>query len=85
MEKICEFMGISLGFKGDGDDIFATSAKHEGFFSIVTGAMTSGDFDAAGRTLIQEWILERTSDLKENLRRFKSGQPIKALEPLSLD
>ncbi|GEM_PF-4989021 len=87
---LSSFYGINIYINNtagstDASTVLAKSEKCSGVFYLSNGKMKSGTFDAAGRSLIANWIDDNLAAIKKNIERYDSGNNILQIAPLNID
>ena len=84
MPEISRFLGIVIGmfYREHGvAHVHAVYGEHEVSIEIETRRV-HGEFPPRALNLVLEWIALHTSELLENWRLAKGGQPLKRIAPL---
>jgi len=84
MPEISRFLGIVIGmfFNEHGVPHFhAVYGEYEVTVEVETGAV-HGEFPPRALRLVLEWAALHTSELLENWRLARQGQPLKRIAPL---
>lgn len=82
--SLTTFYGIDIYISPSGG-LFARSIKFQGSFDPDSGRMLDGNFDAVGRTMIQEWVVDNSRAIRKNIKNVLDGKPVTPLEPFDVN
>ncbi len=85
MPRISEFYGIAIYMyykEHDPPHFHAIYGEYEASVDIVKGNITAGSLPRRARTLVKEWAIAHTEELKSDWNLAREDQPLVAIPPL---
>ena len=85
MPTISEFYGIVIRMYWDDHGVahfHATYAEYEASFSIQPISLLEGSLPRRAQRLVEEWGQLHASELNEDWRLARAGQPLLPIDPL---